>query len=511
MKSLYFDTRPLDLYAKTELCLTEDILMENAAMALEEHVVNYLNNLYISNYRKIETRKTVRVLIICGSGDNGADGLVLARRLKDKVCLPSSSLLIEPCVFQFLPPKSNGCKVQTDRAVKVGLKYVDDINDASDAAVIVDCLFGSGFHGTLDEKSQKLIEDLNRMRAYKIACDVPSGLDCAVKGIGIPFTADETVTMGAAKIQLYLDGSKDFTGKIFTAPLGLSDSVFEGKFKPAAYLLEKKDLKLPSRIKKNVHKGTFGHAAVISGTKAGASIMAASSALRFGAGLVSLVSKNTVNFNLPYELMLSDKVPENATAIAIGMGLGQSDSDYAPYIEMLEKSLLPVVIDADMFYCRKLPSILSERSKNGAETIITPHPREFSVLLANCGLADISAADIQKDRFGYAEIFCSAYKNIVLILKGSTPVIAYYPDATASLEAFFNPHGSQLLSKGGSGDVLSGLAAALLAQGWSAKDAAVNASLAHALASKKAEEKISSYAFTPAELIEGISLLEKQI
>lgn len=522
MKPLFVDTRPLDGRARTELCLTSDILMENAAAALEESVMRFLG----ASCCCADTEKccglreshgcaeSVRVLIVCGSGDNGADGLVLARRLKGKAI---GSALIEPCVLQFLPPKSEGCKLQFERAKKIGVNFIDEIEAASDAAVIVDCLFGSGFHGTLDGKAQKLIESLNSMSGYKIACDVPSALDCAIKGSGVPFAADETVTMGAPKIQLYLDGAKDYAGKIYTASLGMSDAVFAGTFKPDAFLLEKADLKLPSRQKLNVHKGSFGHAAVVCGTRPGASIIAASAAMHFGAGLVTLVNASAASsFSLPYELMLSDKVPETATALAIGMGLGRERQSFAPYLELLKDGEVPAVIDADMFYCKSLPQILEARSKKcaqgnkGAATILTPHPKEFAELLKNCGLADVSATDIQKDRLGYAKILCSVYKDIVLIFKGSTPIISVFSE-DSGFEAFFNPHGNAMLAKGGSGDVLSGLVAALLAQSWCAKQAAVQASLAHALASNSATSKISSYAFTPSSLIEEISLLEKQI
>ncbi|MDD6486354.1 MAG: NAD(P)H-hydrate dehydratase [Spirochaetales bacterium] len=516
MKPLFVDTRPLDERARAELCLTSDILMENAAAALEDSVMRFLDvscccaeSEKHSGLRESHgCAESVLVLIVCGSGDNGADGLVLARRLKDKV---SGSVLIEPCVLQFLLPKSEGCKLQFERAKKIGVNFIDEIEAASDAAVIVDCLFGSGFHGTLDGKPQKLIEYLNSLSGYKIACDVPSALDCAIKGSGVPFAADETVTMGAPKVQLYLDGAKDYTEKIYTASLGMSDAVFEGAFKPDAFLLEKSDLKLPSRQKLNVHKGSFGHAALICGEKPGASIMAASAAMRFGAGLVTLVNASAASsFSLPYELMLSDKVPETATALAIGMGLGLQAEDSAPYLELLKDGEVPAVIDADLFYCKSLPQILEARSASGAKTILTPHPKEFAELLKNCGLADVSAADIQKDRLGYAKMLCCAYKDIVLILKGSTPIISVFSE-DSGFEAFFNPHGSPVLAKGGSGDVLSGLSAALLAQGWCAKQAAVQASLAHALASNSAASKISSYAFTPSSLIEEISLLEKQI
>ena len=119
MKPLFIDTRPLDERARTELCLTSDILMENAAAALEDSVMRFLGVSCCCS-------ESVRVMIVCGSGDNGADGLVLARRLKDKV---SGSVLIEPCVLQFLPPKSEGCKLQFERAKKIGVNFIDEIEE----------------------------------------------------------------------------------------------------------------------------------------------------------------------------------------------------------------------------------------------------------------------------------------------------------------------------------------------------------------------------------------------
>ncbi|NLK46006.1 MAG: NAD(P)H-hydrate dehydratase [Treponema sp.] len=498
MKSLFFDTRVLDDRIKNEFCLTEDILMENAAMSLEERIRIFCNSLNDKYLHKVD------VLIVCGSGDNGADGLVLARRLKNKVF---NNLLIEPCVFQVLSPKSNGCKTQRKRAEKIGVKFVENIFDAH---IVVDCLFGSGFHGKLDKNMKNLIDSLNLLKGFKLACDVPSALDCAIKGEGNAFVAEETVTMGARKISLFLDDAKDYTGKIITASLGISDSVFEDTFTSDAFLLEESDLKLPSRKFMNVHKGCFGHTAVVAGNKKGAALIAASAAFRFGAGLVSLIdfSKEKSGFNVPSEFMISEFLPKNATALALGMGLGQENCDFEPYLDLLKNENLPVVLDADIFYYENLPEILSLRSRLNAKTIITPHPKEFAVLLKNCGLADVSSIDIQKNRLDYAKTFCNFYKNIVLILKGSTSIICLHSKKANCFESYFNPHGLSNLSKGGSGDVLSGLAAALLAQNWNAKAAAIQSSLAHALASKKAAQKFSSYALTPQLLIDEISLLE---
>jgi len=255
-------------------------------------------------------------------------------------------------------------------------------------------------------------------------------------------------------------------------------------------LLDLEDISLPYRNKKDSHKGSYGHLAVVSGQKIGASTLSAKAALRFGAGLVSLVGSK--DLKRPHTIMHSYELPKNTTAIALGMGLGKALS--TKELHHLLDNRFPMIADADIFYMDIVDNILLRE-----EVVLTPHPKEFVALLKYTKLADISVAELQRERFEYVELFCAHYPRVVLLLKGANVIIG-------CCDTFYiNPHGTSALAKGGSGDVLSGLIGALLAQGYSALDAAIHGSLAHvklALAYKG-----NDFSLTPDDLIDEIGNL----
>ena len=287
---------------------------------------------------------------------------------------------------------------------------------------------------------------------------------------------------------MFSDAAKEIVGEIVVADLGIHHSHYE--IPSAWHLLEVSDLRLPIRTTATAHKGTYGHVAVVSGEKIGASVIAGSAALRFGAGLVTLLSNE--NVTLPYELMQSHSLPPTTTAIALGMGMGSEFGD--DELTRILDNIHPLVLDADIFYHPLFPQLLKR-----SNIVLTPHPKEFTQILQICGIADIDVATLQNNRFAYAQEFCTAFPNTVLVLKGSNVVIGRNKDF------FINPHGTVALAKGGSGDVLSGLIAALLAQGYDPLKSALQASLAHAIASQKSQK--NNYALTPFDLIESITTL----
>ncbi len=462
MKNLYKDVSHLDQKCYDLYALSEDILMEHASAALADAV---------------RAQKPSKVLIVAGPGNNGGDGIACARELlgeyEVKLLLPYGA-------------KSRMCRLQLDRFYACGGEVSESICEAD---VVVDALFGTGLSRGLKEDVVHLIERLNQIQAYKIACDIPSGIDPKGNPNPIAFEADKTVTMGALKYSLFMDGAKGYVGTIEVADLGVSRTLYE---EPSDIkLLETEDLQLPYRHKVNVHKGDFGHLGVVAGEKEGAAIMAALAALRYGVGLVSVVSHEKIL--VPYELMHSYSLPPKTTALAVGMGLGVEYSD-----EELDSFLfghdLPMVVDADLFYSPKIKKILQR-----SNIVLTPHPKEFSSLLSLTNIAQASVEEIQRDRLGYVRLFCQAFPQAVLLLKGATPIIAQ------ESQAFFNPHGSNALAKGGSGDVLTGLIGALLAQGYEPLQAAIQGSLAHAIASHKVN--VANYALRPTDLIEAVGRL----
>lgn len=463
MQKLFDEVGSLDKRCYENFHLSEDLLMEHAANGM-------------ASYIKSNFSKNNKIIIATGSGNNGADGIALARLLHGDY---------DVCVYFAKEPKSKMALLQEKRAKAVGVNFICELQVCD---LVVDAVVGTGFQGKFDKNLQQIMQNLNSLNAVKIACDVPSGLkrsgECAVGS----FNADITLTMGALKKSLFLDEAKDFVGKIEVLDLGVARNIYE---KPSnLQLLELNDLKLPLRLQQNSHKGSFGHLALLSGEKVGASMLAAQAALRFGAGLVTVVGQDL--HPLVYEIMNASDLPKNATAIALGMGLGV-DFAHEKLLKYLDNNL-PLLVDADIFTMPFITEILKR-----SNIVLTPHPKEFVSLLKITKLANITVDALQKNRFHYAELFCKHYPNAVLLLKGANVIIG------EDNRFFINPHGSSKLAKGGSGDVLGGLIAALLAQGEKPLNAAINGSLAHTKLARNYTK--ADFSLTPNDLISGIGNL----
>jgi hydroxyethylthiazole kinase-like uncharacterized protein yjeF len=454
MQKLFDEVASLDRRCYEEFFLSEDILMEHAASGMAEYIRN--------NFAK-----NSKIIVVCGSGNNGADGIALARLLHGD---------FDTSLFYAKEPSSKMALLQAKRAQSVGVKESKELKDCD---VLVDAIVGTGFSGEFSEELKNLINKMNSLVAFKIACDVPSGYK---------FIADVTLTMGALKKRMFLDEVKESVGEIKVLDLGISRDIYEKESNWS--VLDLDDLKLPNRVKKDSHKGSYGHLAVVSGEMCGAGIMSALSALRFGSGLVTLVGFEKIE--IPHCLMYSHKLPKNATALAIGMGLGAEFSTLE--LEKFLHNTLPVIADADIFYMQTILEILKRE-----RVVLTPHAKEFVSLLKITNLADITIQEVQKNRFKYVEEFCKMFPNVTLLLKGANVIIA------KGSEFYINPHGTSALAKGGSGDVLSGLIGALLAQGYQPLDAAINASLAHTKTALN--YRGADFSLTPDDLIDGIGRL----
>ncbi|MCT7637390.1 NAD(P)H-hydrate dehydratase [Aliarcobacter butzleri] len=461
MQKIFDEVNSLDKRCYEEFFLNEDILMEHAASS----ICSYIEDIFEENKS---------VLIVCGSGNNGADGLVLARLLHKK---------FDVNLYLASEPKSSMAKLQYKRVKTLNIKEVDEVFEAD---IIVDCLFGTGLNKPLDEKYLNLIDNLNLNSSFKIACDIPSGINSLGQINSSTFQADVTITMGALKTSLFTDLAKDYVGEIIVSNLGVQREIYERQTNK--FLLDENDMKLPTRNKKDSNKGRFGHLNVILGSKKGAGIIASNAAFGFGAGLVSVVCDE--NVDLPYHIMQTQNISQNCTAIAIGMGLGKYDENKTK--EIL-KNDVPKIIDADLFYDELILEVLDK------EVVLTPHPKEFVSLLKLSRIADISVQELQNNRFLYVEKFLKKYPKTVLLLKGANVIIAQ------NEKLYVNSFGSAVLSKGGSGDVLSGLIGSLLAQCYKPLDAAISASLAHTLAARN--YKKNNYALSPQDLIEEIKNL----
>ncbi|WRA37633.1 NAD(P)H-hydrate dehydratase [Helicobacter pylori] len=466
MLSVYEKVNALDKRALEEWLLSEDILMENAAMALERAV---LQNASLGT----------KVIILCGSGDNGGDGYALARRLAGR---------FRVLVFEMKLAKSPMCQLQKERAKKVGVvikAYEENaLNQNLECDVLVDCVVGSAFKGELEPFLD--FESLSQKARFKIACDIPSGIDSKGRVDKRAFKADMTISMGAIKSCLLSDRAKDYIGELKVGHLGVFNQIYE--IPTDTFLLEKSDLKLPLRDKKNAHKGDYGHAHVLLGKHSGAGLLSALSALSFGSGVVSVqaLECEITSNNKPLELVFCENFPNLLSAFALGMGLENIPKDFNKWL-----GLAPCVLDAGVFYHKEVLQALEK------EVILTPHPKEFLSLLKLVGI-NISMLELLDNKLEIARDFSQKYPKVVLLLKGANTLIAHQG------RTFINILGSVALAKAGSGDVLAGLILSLLSQNYTPLDAAINASLAHALAGLEFK---NNYALTPLDLVEKIKRL----
>ncbi len=464
MLSVYEKVDALDKKALEELLLSEDILMENAAMALERAV---LQNASLG----------AKVIILCGSGDNGGDGYALARRLVGR---------FRVLVFEMKRAKSPMCQLQKERAKKAGvvIKTWEEKNEDLECDVLIDCVVGSAFKGGLEPFLD--FESLSQKARFKIACDIPSGIDSKGRVDKRAFKADTTISMGTIKSCLLSDRAKDYVGELKVGHLGVFNQIYE--IPTDTFLLEKSDLKLPLRDKKNAHKGDYGHAHVLLGKHSGAGLLSALSALSFGSGVVSVqaLECEITSNNKPLELVFCENFPKKLSAFALGMGLENIPKDFKKWL-----GLAPCVLDAGVFYHKEVLQALEK------EVILTPHPKEFLSLLKLVGI-NISMLELLDNKLEIARDFSQKYPKVVLLLKGANTLIAHQG------RVFINNLGSVALAKAGSGDVLAGLIVSLLAQNYTPLDAAINASLAHALAGLEFK---NNYALTPLDLVEKIKRL----
>lgn len=454
MKAVVKNAKALDERA-LNLGLDELILMENAGQKLAQIAKKALRKKGI---------KRGRILILLGQGNNAADGLVAARHLKNALCFIVDKNLKKSTLF----------KKQEQIALNLGVNFLNKEPNFQSFDCIIDCIFGSGLNKDINEDLKCLLNKVNKSRALKIACDIPTAL-----GFEICFKANITVTMGVIKECLLEDYAKASVGKIKRVNLGLSENKYTQN--PTSFLLEKKDLKLIKRAK-NSNKGDFGHGFIVGSASAGS--LAALAALNFGIGLVSLVGEK------PFSplIMHKQKLDESATAVALGMGLKD--------LSILDEVLLakmPVILDANCFQSTKIKPFLHREN-----VILTPHPKEFARLWQIAFNEALSVEQIQQKRYFYVDKFIQHF-NCVLVLKGANTIIAQKE------QKFIVTLGNEALAKGGSGDALAGMILALLCAQFSPLKAATNAVLAHALAAKV--YKFNPNSFDALKLIKALRCL----
>lgn len=435
-----------------------------------------------------------RVLIVCGPGNNGGDGFVMARRLlqaKREVTLVFDG---NPAQLPTDASAAYAAWLEAGGSVESSLPMPPE----GGWALIADALFGIGLQRPVTGHYAKWIDSVNRFQGPRLAIDIPSGLDADTgKVLGIAFRATHTLTFIALKPGLLTLDGPDHVGNLIVRTLEIDVAEHArspGQVVDTALFRQR----LLPRLN-NSHKGNYGEAGIIGGANGmnGAALLAARAALKLGAGrvFVNLVDQRAPSVDLLQpELMLRspDHVLANATALAVGPGLGLDDAAMRILHSALSREV-PLVLDADALTLLAHDGDFRRAScRRAAPTLLTPHPGEAGRLLGT------DAAAVQSDRVSAAIEIAQRYRTLV-VLKGCGSIIAL-PDQ----RWLINTTGHPGMATAGMGDVLSGLIVALLAQGWPAESALIAATHLHgAAADRLAREGVGPIGLTASEVCEA--------
>lgn len=484
--------RRADLYTIEEIGVPSMVLMERAAL----EVVRCMEE------EQLDFRK---VLVICGSGNNGGDGYAIARLLH----LKGHDVTI------FFAGNSQKRSEENAQQAKIAAHYeIPVITNlgTEEYSVIIDALFGTGLKREVTGHYREVLCSVNQMAGKKVAVDLPSGIhDTTGAWMGIAFCADLTVAIAFPKRGLFLQEGNVCAGKILTGDIGISSETFSEGTVTFGY--EKQDLFLgfPKR-KKNSHKGSYGKVLMIAGSKgmSGAAYLSAKAAYAVGAGLVQIYTheENRVILQqlLPEAIITTydtfdseqlEKLIQWADLIGIGCGLGKSDTAERVMQYTLKRALVPCVVDADGI------NILSKHMEWIEETNalidLTPHMKEMSRML------QCSVRELIEQRMEKLHAFVERYK-VVCVLKDARTLVAKEHRNT-----YLNLSGNAAMAKAGSGDVLAGVIVGILAQQCEPYTSACLGVFLHGLAGDMARDKKGAYSVLASDLVAEISSVLKNI
>lgn len=463
----------------TEAGIPGLVLMENAGC----RVVEFLEKTFAPLGRQ-------RVVVICGKGNNGGDGLVIARQLWMRFKPVSLHIVLAAAPEEFQGDAAANWSMARALGIPASLVVEPELCLAT---LVVDALLGTGLRGPARGRALELIREMNGgfPLASVVSVDVPSGLHPEGESVH----AAHTVTLAAPKTELILPPTCDRAGSITVAPIGIPPAFIEEE---SGHWLSLVEPGMFARFfaprERGSHKGSFGHVLVVGGAqgKGGAAAMAGAAALRSGAGLVTVATdareRATVTALMP-ELMTIEWTDGVGLrdVLALGPGLGREPQAEAVALDLFANAAVPAVVDADAL------NALATKTLNvsGRFRVLTPHPGEMSRL---CGT---STAAVQSDRVGVARRF-AAERGCVVVLKGQRTVIAL-PDG----RVYINPTGTPAMATAGSGDILTGLIAGLLAQfPRDAVDAVLAAVWLHGRAGELGAAALGEQSLTAMKLLE---------
>lgn len=498
--------RSIDRKTIDKIGIIGPILMENAGLQIFKTLLS-----------KFPEPQKEQIVIVVGKGNNGGDGLVIARHLFNQGCMP--------CVLLLGTKK----ELKGDAALNCGIVERIGINIIEissqrvwnsrkekilQSTLLIDAIFGTGLSKPAAGLYAAAIDEINKSKAFKIAVDIPSGLSSdTYQIIGPCVKADLTVTLAAPKIAHVFPPAEDWVGELVVADISVPPFLFDDE-KLKLELLDKKSL-LPyfKRRKRDTHKGTYGHLFVISGSlgKTGAAVMAAKAALKMGAGLVtvgtpqsclplvarSMVELMTEPLSETDEKTISSEALERALtllegkdALLIGPGISTNKSTSQFIMSLLPKINLPVVIDADGLNI--LSANLEILKFFPKPAVLTPHPGEFARLV------HLSTREVLERKLDLIPEFSVKY-GVYLMLKSYKTLIS-----TPEGKVFINPTGNPGMATAGVGDVLSGMVASMIMQEKNVLDAILAAVYIHGLSGDIGVKRYGEKFLTATNIINNL-------
>jgi len=495
----------IDRRATQQYGIPSVVLMENAALALAEAIVTHYAD-------------AGNVAIFCGPGQNGGDGLALARHLENRRITPLVFVVGGRAAYK------GDAATNLDICERIGLPMwdVDDaagldlaLARASEADLVVDAIFGTGLNRPPEGLFADAIRGLMAIRLPILAVDIPSGLSGSSNRTGEPCVrADITVTFAQPKIPHVFDPAASYCGEIVVADITIPEAAVDAEGVTLSLTTpEEVRILLPARTA-DTHKGTYGHCVIVAGSagKSGAAILAARGAIRGGSGLVTVVTDRdtaaivdshtleSMTFHAAVESKslqaIADFVATKDAAI-VGPGLPDDESSYAAIRELVAKIAIPTVLDATAV--NAFHGHAAGMNRDGRPRVITPHPGELARLLGT------TTAEIQNDRVTAVRDAARA-TNCVVVLKGHQTLVAN-PDGIVTV----NPTGNPGMATGGMGDVLAGAIGALLARGLDPFEAARAGVFLHGLAGDLARDAKSDTGLAANDVAEALPLAVEEL
>jgi NAD(P)H-hydrate epimerase len=466
-------------------------LMERAALICTENIV-----------KEFSVDQPIKVF--CAKGNNGGDGLAIARLLIGRG-YDVSVYILEQGKIGSNDFQANLHRLHTFTTEIHFLQSPDTFPIIQETDLLIDALYGTGLNASLKDLPKALVEFMNLSGAPIISIDIPSGLyvDQSSKGNTI-IKANTTFTFQALKLCFLAAENAEYFGNVMVLNIQLENDFL--RFVESDFaLLEKGKVKLLFKPRNDFsHKGKFGHALLIAGSigKMGAAILSARAAMRSGLGMLTIsVPSNSdaaIHSAIPEAMVLNRDLSEidfeKYSTIGIGPGLGIDESAITVLLQVIEHFKKPLLLDADAItILSKHPKWLSRISAN---SILTPHPKEFDRLFGECAN--------EFERWQKAVQLSEQY-HLIILVKGHHTLIA------AKGKGWFNSTGNVGLAKAGSGDTLSGIITALLAQGYASAEAAILGVFLHGLAADLALEVQSTESLLASDTIECIGKAFKDL